>query len=671
MQTEPKKAFTSVENANDSNFLTDGGDNNVSTKQVDEKAMGEKRSNEVQMPTSALDSKKPEVEIVSKENTNAAPSTMNVTNTDEVDNSGYIEHKLLIEPVIQGLNVRPGIESQGIWENVGSVSDVLTDPKIASKCFIVEGEFGYEMSTISKLLAREWSMEEESELAKCFKVLVVLKCNQISGDQPIYAEIRRLLSITDAALAENDIQGVLCDEHNKVALVLDGLNMYTGAETKINDSLKRIITRQSLKECSVIIITSTPCALNDLKDFTRLRALNLTEKDQESLIRKEIVCRNADTEEQIRTLVKENVLLKDILRIPFFFLFFLRRACVLTYLPKFDSVTSFFMWIISELSRQCPLQHREYSTDMWKDEAVAELGKLAFEALTSKHKWGKNWSKSELLTRLNEDAYKFYQQIGIIREEMLPTRDLSSAKLKNGSANLEARTRFTHSLFYEWYAAQHLKTMFKSQDSHYMKGILNMLSTTDCWYCIRFFCGIDDEHSREVCETVKHKALQLLCKIESEEGLTNIQDVKKFWPKQMSLSVGDSRVQQLATVQLLEVGSKKEFQTLNLKLENCFNSVKDGSSLLELKSGVQLPALANLKQLDVSEDDRELTNEETTGILKFALKSTKLKDVSSMDSSPRFFRYILSGLENMHLEGTKRRKSGRLRVQEFGDRIPG
>lgn len=78
------------------------------------------------------------------------------------------------------------------------------------------------------------------------------------------------------------------------------------------------------------------------------------------------------------------------------------------------------------------------------------------------------------------------------------------------------------------------------------------------------------------------------------------------------------------------------FNTLNffqipvpcIHVEKCFDSVDLGKGGMILKSGLNLPKLSFVEEVKISEMGRELTIEETSDIIRYALACEKLKRLS-------------------------------------------
>ncbi|KAJ8019292.1 hypothetical protein HOLleu_42194 [Holothuria leucospilota] len=70
-------------------------------------------------------------------------------------------------------------------------------------------------------------------------------------------------------------------------------------------------------------------------------------------------------------------------------------------------------------------------------------------------------------------------------------------------------------------------------------------------------------------------------------------------------------------------------------LYNCYSTVDlRGGNHLQLKSNLSIPVLTTLNRLDISEQGREITSEEFTGILQYSSKCLALKELW-------FFRCLL------------------------------
>ncbi|KAJ8049595.1 hypothetical protein HOLleu_02405 [Holothuria leucospilota] len=398
----------------------------------------------------------------------------------------------------------------------------------------------------------------------------------------------------------------------------------------------------------------------------RLKLTGFDDNARDQYIRKAVVGDDVTAAEKIKQRLKENPVLGDLCQVPLFFVMFAHMSHESEQFENFNSVTSFFRYMISCF-------HSHMKNKMEDDNVMkydlfetkhTELDKLAFEGLSRKDQQIV-WSKHYMCARLGQDFYDQYVRTGILVEEEV--LDISNDPNAIISEHIQYKTevRFYHKLFCEWYAAHHLSAYasrndvtldpwkeseeseysdsenndndpepghrknVESQSDHYLK----YLDPHDVQYVYRFTCGLNRTAADKVIEYLRTREREgkfaTLCILEKSGKVEDVlQAVKRLCSDTVYIDNGDSLLLRRCTIQLLDIALANEISISRVWLYNCYSTVDlRGGNHLQLKSNLSIPVLTTLNELVIREEGREITSEEFTGILQYSSKCLALKEL--------------------------------------------
>lgn len=99
------------------------------------------------------------------------------------------------------------------------------------------------------------------------------------------------------------------------------------------------------------------------------------------------------------------------------------------------------------------------------------------------------------------------------------------------------------------------------------------------------------------------------------------------------LSFKDTRMKQQFAIYIMEIASRSKKPIVSLRLDQTFNSCDVSSSKMYLNSGLVMPLLPSLKELQIAERGRRphLDHEETVRLLKYAISCKEIETVRFSD----------------------------------------
>ncbi|KAJ8018981.1 NACHT, LRR and PYD domains-containing protein 14 [Holothuria leucospilota] len=460
---------------------------------------------------------------------------------------------------------------------------------------IIEGEPGYGKSTLTLQLSYDWCNKIQLSYLKDIDVLILLRLRQLGGVTSVYRAIKQFLLPRDSKLTESDIADII-SECSSLLVILDGYDEYPQQDVHVDSDVISIIMRNMFQQFEVILTTRLSYLPKKYPAMTkRLKLTGFDDNARDQYIKKAVVGDDVTAAEKIIQRLKENPVLGDLCQVPLFFVMFAHMSHESKQFQKFNSVTSFFRYMISCFHSHMKNKMEDENVkkyDLFETEHTG-LDKLAFEGLSRKDQQIV-WSKHYMCERLGRDFYDQYVRIGIlVEEEVLDISDDSNAII---SEHIQYKTevRFYHKLFCEWYAAHHLSEYasrddvtfdpweeseeseyfdsdsvnddnddepgyrynVESQTDHYLK----YLDPFDLQYVYRFTCGLNRKAADKIIEYLKTREEEgkfaILCILERSGKVEDVlEDVEDLCSELIQINSGDTLLLQRSIIQLLEIAT--------------------------------------------------------------------------------------------------------------------
>lgn len=391
-----------------------------------------------------------------------------------------------------------------------------------------------------------------------------------------------------------------------------------------------------------------------------LRLKGFDDKARELYLRKVLVGDDNNTVDKVKEKMRENPFLEDICQVPLFYVLFAHLSTMEGTVLKFNSVTVFFRHIISCFHSHGknkitdPVEKTKFESYERTHHALDEI---AFEGLSGESQQ-LIWEKDFVCKKLGNEFYKQYISIGVLVEEEV--RHIQDDPSHYSSQHIQYRqeVRFYHKLFCEWYAAHFLAnyaakpevTLDPRNDDHdtnnpgndielegsiqknphdKYQNVLENLHPADIQYLYRFACGLNATAAEKIYQYVTSKyggdKFAILCLVEQTGKLDQIKPmIEKVCASTVMFHREHSMLLQRSTIQILEIASLQQIPIAHLWLCNCLKEVNNADRSLLLTSGVKIRQLHTLSALDIRENDREMTEKETVGIIKYCIQSREL-----------------------------------------------
>ncbi|KAJ8048625.1 NACHT, LRR and PYD domains-containing protein 14 [Holothuria leucospilota] len=580
--------------------------------------------------------------------------------------------KVFVEGGIEYLIANNRIGGHDTWAKLSTYHDICNDPRVKSSRRIIEGEPGYGKSTLSLQLAYDWCNKISASSMKNTDILILLQLRQLGGVNSIYKAIKQFLLPKDSKLGESDIEDIM-SESSSVVIILDGFDEYPDQDKKDTDVIN-IIARKMFQQFDVILTTRSSCLPEDYSAITkRIKLTGFDDNARDLYIRKAVVGDDNAAASKIKQKLKDNPILGDLCQVPLLFVMFAHMSHENEKFQKFNSVTSFFRYMIScfhsHLKNKTKGENVKLKAYEFLEQDHKELDKLAFEGLSDKHQQIV-WKKEDICKRLGQEFYNHYVRLGILVEgEVL---DLGNDQNAIISEHIQYKTevRFYHKLFCEWYAAHHLsdyasredvtlkswdttdenelsttnKTTFSKERPHHEQETnerkegenLKYVDPLDVQYLYRFACGLNSKAADKIIAYFRERddasKFVILCMLEQgRTGEEALRDVGDLCSRDVYIYRGDSLLLQRSTIQLLEIASINEIGISRLWFADCFGKVDSSTGSIQLTSNLCVPVLNSLRELVIEERGREITVEEMAGILKYPVMSQKLQELRFYD----------------------------------------
>ncbi|KAJ8049887.1 hypothetical protein HOLleu_02823 [Holothuria leucospilota] len=399
--------------------------------------------------------------------------------------------------------------------------------------------------------------------------------------------------------------------------------------TDLDSDMMEIIKGKMFADQKTIVFTRTGCLPKSIDPdtmYVRLTGFDDAARDQYIQM---AVRATSDLADKIKRDLNENPVMSDLCQVPLFFVLFAHLSSDCKDVLNCDSVTQFFTYML-----RCLYVHMRKKTDeggqhdtLTRETAdLSGLRKLAFEGLTDE-KQTLVWEKKEFLDKAGKECSEELIKIGILVEEELLSDGTDSDGFKHST--YKTVIRFYHKIFTEWYAAHHLGELAKNFlffRSRRLGHILQRIDPQDVQFVFRFACGLNPITFKSIFRYLRgfNANVATLCIFEAERKVCEIKGiVQEICSEQVKLDDEDSRLLQRSKVQLLTTASRNKIPISSVSLVFCFQSVDLKEECICLSSGLQLPRLHTLQELEIygKHDLREIAKD----ILNYSARCMALK----------------------------------------------
>ncbi|XP_071852618.1 uncharacterized protein [Apostichopus japonicus] len=547
----------------------------------------------------------------------------------------YCVDKVFVEGGIKYMTGISGEKEQ--WDKLSSYQELIKGNCLKTKRQIIEGEPGYGKSTLTLQLLYDWCKSFSNTSSRGVDVIIYLRLRQLGGVESIFSAIRQFILPRDSDISEEDIKEIL-NNMSSVLVLLDGFDEYPDQESTETD-IYHIMKKNMFREFNVIL-TTRPSRVPTYfaRHSDRFRLTGFGEEARRKYVERAVVGTYGEAVVRIMRRLEENPVLDDLCQVPLFFVMFAHMTYENEHSLTFNSVTSFFWYMIScfhshiknkmkdENVQNFELFEKEHKLLFAKEHKL--LDKIAFEALSGKNKKFV-WNREQLLNQLGDEFYHHYLRIGLfVEEDVLNIADTPKAQ---SHIQYITEVHFYHKTFCEWYAAHYVADQLSGENTDCIDEFLQTLDPFDLQYLYRFACGLNKIAGEKIIQYLQNKQSRkfaILCMLEQEDKtdrfLKSVSDLVSS--EVTSIREGDSKLLQRSTIQILHVASKNQIPISCVDLWECSPRVDESGLNLILESGLSLSILSSLQELQI-DDDRRLTNEELAAILSYSSQCTSLQEL--------------------------------------------
>ncbi|XP_071851402.1 uncharacterized protein [Apostichopus japonicus] len=535
------------------------------------------------------------------------------------------------------------------WESLENYRSIRLDPRVKSNRRIIEAGPGCGKTALTVQLARDWSIGGPGSSLNDVKVLIVMKICELVEVTSIYECIKQSLQ-TDSNLTVNNIKEVL-RQTSSVLFVLDGVDEYHDYGSKVKTDILAIIEKEMFPHFEVVLTTRSQFVQKRYsKDFKRIRLTGFDRLTQDKYLRKVVTKNDDDATERITESLQDNPILGDLCRVPFFFIIYAHITHDNDMIKRYTTMTGYFRNMISCFHDHFKRKFHKHNQQTHVEEYNhTKLNEVAFESLVGYST--ESWTRDYLCTILGHEFFDQYLRIGIFVE----VREKKSA-----AAKLARKVRFNHSLFCEWYAANHvvdvitkLGSKFETSSDEYLIELLEDLYPSDYQHLYRFVCGIYPDVAKHIIHYIRgmegSEEFTILCLLEQIGSSHAVMEtVKELCSKPIHLSHVDSKLLQRSTLQILAIASHHKVTVSRLMLHEAIDSVDVSRNEIVLTSGLRLSSQTTLGQLWIEMSANDWTEKNLQDLFIYAASCENLNSVAfSFCLMPRRFSDV-SSLSTLH-----------------------
>ncbi|KAJ8043728.1 Protein NLRC5 [Holothuria leucospilota] len=494
-------------------------------------------------------------------------------------------NKVFIDSGIEYLKKQGSIsKSDGTWEKLGSYNSIFTDPRLAGgMVYILLGEPGYGKSTLALQFAYDWCNRCPDSPLKNEEILIFLRLRYLKGGMPLVKAIKQFLLPSDSTLSEGDISGIIQD-CKSVVIVFDGFDEYTSQGD--TDDVMKILARQMLRNCKVVLTTrpsSTPPRLTHKTEQVRLTGFD--DQARERYILKAVVDGNSEAATNILQRLQQSPVFADICQVSLFFVMFAHMTHERDMSVVFESVTSFFRYVVSSFNEHKQIRAGTTSATL-KDVHTAEnykLYKFAFESLKEKDRI-LVWERETFVNLIGKPLYNELVEIGILVEENVV--EIVDDPGTRAADHIQRRTdvSFYHKLICEWYAAHYVADSVSSFKDSNLPGFFEGIDPFDLQYVYRIACGLNPAAADKIIQYLHSieggDKFAILCILEQTGDMEKIKEtIRQICFEGVIISSYDSLLLQRSTMQLLEIAARYEVCICLQKFFCCFLTLQSAYNL--------------------------------------------------------------------------------------------
>lgn len=477
----------------------------------------------------------------------------------------YCVDKVFVEGSIEFLTHIIDGQDRCRWDKLKSYQEVVTEKCLRTKRQIIEGEPGYGKSTMTLQLLYDWCKAITTSPLKTVNAVIYLRLRQLGGVKSIYSAIRQFILPKDTDIDEGDIKQIL-SAMESVLVLLDGFDEYPDQDS-IDTDIYYVLNKDMFQGFDVIVTTRPSCLPHNFALHNeRVRLTGFGEEARRYYVEKAVVGKKGKPVEKIMKQLQKNPVLDDLCQVPLFFVMFAHMTYENEHLIAFNSVTSFFRYMIACFHNHMKNKLKDDNVKQFelRENNHKELDKIAFDALS-----GANqkivWGSDSLRNQVGDEFYNQYTRIGILVEEEV--LEIGNAFNQESHIQYKTEVRFYHKLFCEWYAACYVAERVAECNTESVQTLLQTLDMFDLQYVYRFACGLNKHAASKIIQYLQRdyesKKFAILCMLEhdgqTQNFLQNVSELVSSGPT--SINKDESKLLQRSTLQILDVASKNEVST--------------------------------------------------------------------------------------------------------------